>query len=100
MDALNVSEAFVGGYDWGGRAACIMAALWPERVLGLVSCGLGYNIQNIAEAKTPFRKALCRNAFRNRALDVSFLFYADTAPHLSSLQISCDPASRLPWGLI
>ena len=53
MDALDVPEAFVGGYDWGGRAACIVAALWPERVCGLVSCGVGYNIQNIANARTP-----------------------------------------------
>lgn len=53
MDALDVSEAFVGGYDWGGRAACIVAALWPERVCGLVSCGVGYNIQNIANARNP-----------------------------------------------
>ena len=53
MDALDVPEAFVGGYDWGGRAACIVAALWPERVCGLVSCGLGYNIQNIANARNP-----------------------------------------------
>ncbi len=41
------------GYDWGGRAACIVAALWPERVDGLVSCGTGYNIQAIAEAGRP-----------------------------------------------
>jgi len=53
MDALNVPKAFVGGYDWGGRAACIVAALWPERVRGLVSCGVGYNIQNIAKARNP-----------------------------------------------
>ena len=59
MDALNISEAFVSGYDWGGRAACIVAALWPERVLGLVSCGIGagYNIQNIKEAKNPVSPA-------------------------------------------
>lgn len=53
MDALNISRAIVGGYDWGGRAACIVSALWPERVHGLVSCGAGYNIQNIAEAADP-----------------------------------------------
>ena len=27
----------LSGYDWGGRAACIGAALWPERCIGLVS---------------------------------------------------------------
>ncbi|SHF26743.1 Pimeloyl-ACP methyl ester carboxylesterase [Kaistia soli DSM 19436] len=53
MDALDIPRALLGGYDWGGRAACIVAALWPERVAGLVSCGTGYNIQNIAEAWRP-----------------------------------------------
>src|ERR1700722_12511591 len=49
LDALGVQRAFLAGYDWGGRAACIVAALWPERVRGLVSIG-GYNIQDIAAA--------------------------------------------------
>jgi len=53
MDALSIPPAVLGGYDWGGRAACIVAALWPERVRGLVSCGTGYNIQNIAIAGRP-----------------------------------------------
>ena len=35
-----------------GRAACIVAALWPERVRGLVS-GDGYNIQDIAKSLEP-----------------------------------------------
>jgi pimeloyl-ACP methyl ester carboxylesterase len=52
MDALELPKAVLGGYDWGGRAACIVAALWPERVGGLVSCN-GYNIQNIAGAPRP-----------------------------------------------
>ncbi len=53
MDALSIDRALLGGYDWGGRAACIVAALWPERVKGLVSCGLGYNIQDIPNAWRP-----------------------------------------------
>ncbi|MCZ4282497.1 alpha/beta hydrolase [Kiloniella laminariae] len=53
MDALSIKNALLGGYDWGGRAACIVAALWPERVRGLVSCGKGYNIQDIANAWKP-----------------------------------------------
>lgn len=52
MDALSIRQAVLGGYDWGGRAACIVAALWPERVRGLVTCA-GYNIQNIARAHLP-----------------------------------------------
>jgi pimeloyl-ACP methyl ester carboxylesterase len=52
LDALGIERAVVGGYDWGGRAACIVSALWPERVAGLVSVG-GYNIQAIAKAMEP-----------------------------------------------
>ncbi len=53
MDALAIPAATLAGFDWGGRAACIVAALWPERVRGLVSCGAGYNIQDIARAGSP-----------------------------------------------
>jgi pimeloyl-ACP methyl ester carboxylesterase len=52
MDALSLPNAVLAGYDWGGRAACIVAALWPDRVRGLVSGG-GYNIQNIRESMKP-----------------------------------------------
>ena len=52
MDALNIKRAALVGYDWGGRAACIVAALWPERVRCLVT-GNGYNIQDIAHANVP-----------------------------------------------
>jgi pimeloyl-ACP methyl ester carboxylesterase len=31
MDALGLPKATLAGYDWGGRAACIAAALWPQR---------------------------------------------------------------------
>jgi pimeloyl-ACP methyl ester carboxylesterase len=56
MDALRISRALLMGYDWGGRAACVVAALWPERVRGLVSC-TGYNIQNIAASTKPVSAA-------------------------------------------
>jgi pimeloyl-ACP methyl ester carboxylesterase len=52
MDALGIARAVVGGYDWGGRAACVVSVLHPERVIGLVS-GNSYNIQNIARAMEP-----------------------------------------------
>jgi len=52
MDALAIPQAMLVGYDWGGRAACIVAALWPERVRGLVT-GDGYNIQDIAKSIQP-----------------------------------------------
>ena len=52
MDALGVMRAVFAGYDWGGRAACVAAALWPDRCGGLVSVN-GYLIQNIAKAMVP-----------------------------------------------
>lgn len=52
MDALGIERAVLGGYDWGGRAACVVAALWPQRVAALVS-GNSYNIQDIAGAGQP-----------------------------------------------
>jgi len=52
MNALNINRAILVGYDWGGRACCIVAALWPDRVERLVSIG-GYNIQNIPESHRP-----------------------------------------------
>ena len=52
LDALAIPRAVFAGYDWGGRAACIGAALWPERCTGLVSVN-GYLIQDIASALQP-----------------------------------------------
>jgi len=52
MDALQIPRAVLAGYDWGGRAACVVAALWPERCAGLVSYN-SYNIQNIARGMEP-----------------------------------------------
>lgn len=56
MAALAIDRAVLAGYDWGGRAACIVAALWPERVRGLVT-GNGYNIQDIAASVQPVAPA-------------------------------------------
>jgi pimeloyl-ACP methyl ester carboxylesterase len=52
IDALGVRRPVLAGYDWGGRAACVVAALWPDKVRGLVSAN-GYNIQDIAGSKKP-----------------------------------------------
>ena len=90
MDALSIRDAILAGYDWGGRAACIVAALFPNRVKGLVTVA-GYNIQNIPKYSEPavpeiemlnwyqyyfhsergrlgltkYRKELCRLLWRN-----------------------------------
>lgn len=52
LDGLNIDSALIGGFDWGNRAACVVAALAPHRVRGLVACG-GYTIQDIAAAGHP-----------------------------------------------
>jgi pimeloyl-ACP methyl ester carboxylesterase len=52
MDALALPSAILAGYDWGGRAACVAAALHPDRVDGLVTVN-GYLIQDIAAASRP-----------------------------------------------
>lgn len=52
LDALRIERAVLAGYDWGGTAACVAAALHPERAIGLVSGG-GYKIQRIAGTLDP-----------------------------------------------
>jgi pimeloyl-ACP methyl ester carboxylesterase len=56
MDALKIERAVLGGYDWGGRAACVISALWPQRAQAFVS-GNSYNIQDIAHAMDPVSPA-------------------------------------------
>src|SRR5215207_8126985 len=57
LDALDIPRAIFAGYDWGGRAACVAAALWPERCTGIVSVN-NYLIQDISSAMTPIRPDL------------------------------------------
>jgi pimeloyl-ACP methyl ester carboxylesterase len=57
LDALHIEQAVLAGYDWGGRAACVASAVWPERVTGLVTVN-GYLIQNIATADRPLNAGI------------------------------------------
>jgi pimeloyl-ACP methyl ester carboxylesterase len=52
LDELQIETAIIAGYDWGGTAACVLAALYPKRVNGLVITG-GYKIQQIDAAMKP-----------------------------------------------
>ena len=52
MDALQIHQAILGGFDWGARSADIVAALWPERCKGLVAVS-GYLIGNQESGKIP-----------------------------------------------
>ncbi|KAJ3499820.1 hypothetical protein NLG97_g29 [Lecanicillium saksenae] len=57
MDALNIPRAIFAGYDWGGRAANVAAALWPHRCQGLVSVN-SYLIQDLSVAWKPLSAAI------------------------------------------
>jgi pimeloyl-ACP methyl ester carboxylesterase len=52
LDALEIDQAIVAGFDWGARTADVVAALWPERVKGLVAVS-GYLIGSREANKLP-----------------------------------------------
>jgi len=52
MDALRLPRAILAGFDWGSRAGCIVAALYPDRVRALLTCS-AYQIQDIARSIEP-----------------------------------------------
>jgi pimeloyl-ACP methyl ester carboxylesterase len=52
MDALRIETAVIGGFDWGARSACIVAAVWPQRTKALVSVS-GYLIVNLEANQQP-----------------------------------------------
>ena len=56
MDALKIPKAILAGFDWGARSADIIAALWPERCLGLVAVS-GYLIGSQAAGRAPLPPA-------------------------------------------
>lgn len=51
IDGLGLKAPIVAGFDWGGRAACAAAALWPEKLGGLVAVG-GYSVHNVRAMAT------------------------------------------------
>jgi pimeloyl-ACP methyl ester carboxylesterase len=90
LDALGLERTSLTGYDWGGRAACIVAALWPERVAALVSIG-GYNIQNIARSSEP--------APPDREHRLWYQWYFHTERGRAGLAANRRPLCRLLWEL-
>lgn len=52
MDALKIEKALVGGFDAGARTAEVMAALWPQRVKGIVPVS-GYVVVHLAANQRP-----------------------------------------------
>jgi pimeloyl-ACP methyl ester carboxylesterase len=90
MDALGIGQAILGGYDWGGRAACVVAALWPERARGLVSI-TGYNIQNIPASGQP--------AAATTELRYWYQWYFQTERGRAGLQANRRDVAHLLWRL-
>ncbi|MGA9869081.1 MAG: alpha/beta hydrolase [Acetobacteraceae bacterium] len=90
MDALKLKQATLVGYDWGGRAACIVAALWPEQVRALVSI-TGYNIQDIASAAHP--------ASAEQELRYWYQWYFQTERGRAGLAANRHDICRLLWRL-
>jgi pimeloyl-ACP methyl ester carboxylesterase len=90
MDALALPKAVLVGFDWGGRAACVAAALWPERVRGLVSAN-GYNIQNIAGSVKP--------AAAEQEHRMWYQYYFHTERGRAGLQTNRRDICKLLWQL-
>jgi pimeloyl-ACP methyl ester carboxylesterase len=90
LDALGLERAALAGYDWGGRAACIVSALWSERVAALVTIG-GYNIQNIARSGEP--------AAPDREHRLWYQWYFHTERGRAGLAANRRPLCRLLWEL-
>jgi pimeloyl-ACP methyl ester carboxylesterase len=61
-DALKLQRFAVAGYDWGGRASCIAAALHPDRVRAAVLVS-GYTIQDTVTPGPPPPPAAVRNSW-------------------------------------
>lgn len=88
IEALALPPALLVGFDWGGRAACVAAALWPERVRGLVTVG-GYLIQDIAGATRPAPPAMEHRFW--------YLYYLCTERGRRALEERRDELCRYFW---
>jgi pimeloyl-ACP methyl ester carboxylesterase len=88
MDALDIRRAVLAGYDWGGRAACVAAALWPERCTGLVSVN-GYLIQDIAKAMIPMRP--------EREVPLWYQYYFQLERGRAGLAVNRRAIARILW---
>lgn len=90
VDALGLKRAVFAGFDWGARAACVAAAVWPERVDGLLTCG-GYQIQDISKAARP--------ADPEQEMRFWYQWYFHTERGRNALRNMRAPLSKLLWKL-
>ena len=90
LNALKLTDVILAGFDWGARAACVVAALWPERVRGLVTC-CGYQIQDIAASAKP------RDP--EREYRWWYQYYFQTERGRAGLNVNRNAMCRLLWEL-
>jgi pimeloyl-ACP methyl ester carboxylesterase len=90
MDALGIDRAYLCGYDWGGRACCVVSALWPERVRGLVT-GAGYNVHDVAGSVKPADPAQEHRAW--------YVYYFHTERGRAGLTQNRQGIAKLLWQL-
>ena len=88
MDALGVKRAVLAGYDWGGRAACVAASLWPDRCIGLVSVN-SYLIQDIARAMVPAKP--------EREVPLWYQYYFQVERGRAGLTANRQAIARILW---
>jgi pimeloyl-ACP methyl ester carboxylesterase len=89
-DGLGLPRFAVAGYDWGGRAASIAAALHGDRVRAALLIG-GYSIQNVLAPPQPEAPE------RERAL--WYQWYFNTERGRAGLQANRRGICRLLWEL-
>jgi len=87
-DALKLPRFAVAGYDWGGRAAAIAAALNPDRVRAAVLIG-GYTIQDTVRPSRPGPPAAEHRAW--------YQWYFNTERGRAALQANRRDICRYLW---
>jgi pimeloyl-ACP methyl ester carboxylesterase len=87
-DALKLERFAVSGFDWGGRAAAIAAALYEERVRAAVLIG-GYTIQNTTAPSPPSSPAAERAIW--------YQYYFNTERGRAGLQANRRALCRFLW---
>ena len=87
-DALKLSRFAVAGFDWGGRAACVAAALHPDRVRAAVLVS-GYLIQNTVTPAAPAAPETARRLW--------YQWYFNTEAGRAGLEKNRRGLCRLMW---
>lgn len=88
MTAIGVDRAAFAGFDWGARAGCVAAALWPERCAGLVSVS-GYLIQDIAASVRPINPQIEAGLW--------YFYYFSTERGRAGLEAHRQEIARVIW---